>query len=119
VLAAGDTFIGFGAHLYIIAEGPDEAGEMICVNFTDATTAADSTTLCRVGEHPYLQKESVLNYEQAKRFPAARIEELIKSGDLKKHKQCSDDLLKRIRAGFVASQFAPKWARDFAKKAEW
>lgn len=69
------------------------------VNVTTRRMHSDLTTILDVGDHPFIRKQSVVHYADARHFPVGALDRAVKSGECRPHKQASAALLARIQEG--------------------
>lgn len=105
---AGDTFLipdGFGSHLnFIIALLAD--GSLVICHFTTLRARSDRTCVVRAGEHPFIDRDTSIRFDQAYICPVDRIGNL-ESIITRKMEPLSPDLLERIRQGALDSPQTP------------
>ncbi len=109
-MKAGDTFripqpgTSLDSHLWVVISDPAiDSKEILIVNFT--SLRADSETACvlAVGEHPFVQHATCVNYRGAKVVSAIDIQMLLNAGSLQAHASVSAAILQRIRDGAANS----------------
>ncbi len=108
-LQCGDTFLlpkssNETEHLWIVvAEIDAAAGKAICVSVTTQRNYSDSTCVLNAGDHPFVNRPSVIFYQDAREMDLALVEKALTSGIRNfvctRHAPCSDALLERIRKG--------------------
>ena len=69
-LSAGSTFLlprrlEWKEHLFIILLDPDSEGNTVIVNLTTAKPHSDRTTVLHEDDHPFISRETVVNYSEA------------------------------------------------------
>jgi hypothetical protein len=107
-LKRGNTYFdrGVNGHLWIILAGPDNDGVVVVVSITTRRAKSDLTTICAAGDHPFIERASVVAYSYAQELVATEIECNIKTGVFQLREDCSDALLDRIAKGLIASNRA-------------
>ena len=120
-MQCGDAFLipapGFGPtpHLWIVTTEPGEspAGDCIIVNVTTLRRDADQTVTLMQGDHPFVRHPSVVNYADARIVKASSIEQQQQAGRILPKEPCSNELVREVRAGLVASPFTPNKVLSF------
>ena len=125
-LQCGDTFLlpksgKETEHLWIVvAEIDGTAREAICVSVTTRRDYSDSTCVLNVGDHPFVNRPSVIFYQDAREMDVALVEKALTSGIRNfvctPHDPCSDALLERIRKGLIDSKQTPKGIKALCRK---
>ena len=113
-LRSGDTFFiptpdNPTRHLWIVLTERDAAGKAYCVNVTGmGDHIADTTLILEVGDHPFIEKQSVLLYSKAALLDVCTIETELSNPrsrtNWKQFEPCSAELLERVRRGLLASK---------------
>ena len=116
-LKCGDTFLtGDGNednfHLWIVLTSPNE-GEVVTVCLVTAHKRSERLVVLNKGDHPFVQHESVIAYGFSQIRSVEDIQELLRSGAAKPRDPVSPELLKKIRAGLVDSDFTPNGVRAY------
>jgi hypothetical protein len=105
-------------HLWIVLTEPHAPDfQCVIVNLTRRQPRSDNTVVLRQGDHPYITKDSVVRYGDALIVDARDLDGLLKRHAAKGHDPCSQNLLKRILDGAIASPFTSKKIADFCKKS--
>lgn len=109
-MQAGDTMMvaepgtSLDSHLWIVISDPQQnSDQIVIVNLTSFRPDKDQACVLDVGDHPFIQKRTCVNYADAKVQPAASLQKLLDSGKIKSHAKCSSELLAKIRAGVAES----------------
>lgn len=98
-------------HLYVILFPPID-GRVLFVNVTTQKHNSDSTCVLKVGEHPFLTHDSVINYADAADATLNQVNKAISMNVFKPHAPFSASLLKRVQGGAAASKaFPPKYRK--------
>lgn len=116
-LNCGDTFLtGDGDednfHLWIVLTSPNE-GEVVTVCLVTARKRSERLVVLNMGDHPFVQHESVIAYQFSQIRSVEDIQELLRSGGAKPRDPVGPELLKRIRAGLLDSDFTPNGVRAY------
>lgn len=117
-LSAGDTFLlprklEWKDHLFIVLLDADNDGNTVMVNLTSAKPHSDRTTVLQPGEHPFVTRETVVNYLDAAITKTSKIEQAIAMGLGQKHDPVSPQLLNRLRADLLRSEFTKLKVKKF------
>jgi hypothetical protein len=98
-------------HLYVILFPPVE-GRVLFVNVTTPKHNSDLTCVLKVGDHPFLTHDSVINYADSADATLDQVNKAISLNVFKPHAPFSADLLKRVQEGATTSQaFPPKFRK--------
>lgn len=112
----GDTFLSLSPgsldHLWIVVTPPNRDNEIAIVNMT--TKRADSDLACEiaVGDHPFVQHDTVISYADAQLVPHQLIESNVRKAVLPTRAPVSRELLRRIQYGALASDRTPIKVQD-------
>jgi len=108
----GDAFVPISdvvnEHLWIIITKPDENGMVAMVNVTTKRAFVDESCILQVGDHPYVQHESVIAYQRARTAKLMELETFSAKKVLKSRPAVGPDLLARIQSGALASIYTPR-----------
>ncbi len=120
MLECGGTFLtGDGEednfHLWVIIT-PVNEGEVVTVCVVTAHKKSEQLVVLNCGDHPFIQHKSVIAYRFSKIRMVSDIEELLAKGMARKREPVSPELLGRIRAGLVDSDFTPNHVRAFYRE---
>lgn len=119
MLKCGDTFLtGDGDednfHLWIIVTPPSE-GEVITVCLVTSMRRSERLVVLNVGDHPFIRHESVIAYFYSKIRAVSDIEAALAARLAKQCDPVSIEILKRVQAGLVDSDFTPNEVRHYYK----
>lgn len=120
ILECGDTFLtGDGEednfHLWVVVT-PANEGEVVTVCVVTAHKRSERLVVLNIGDHPFIRHESVIAYHFSKIRMVSDIEELLGKGIAKKREPVTPELLNRIQAGLVDSDFTPNYVRAFYRE---
>jgi hypothetical protein len=105
---AGDTFVLVGAadrHLWVILSDPGlDPDRVLFVSLTSHDVTKEDVCLIAAGEHPFVQHQTCVFYEDIREAPLAVLDRLRDSGRLQPREPVSADLLDRIRRGVSLSR---------------
>jgi hypothetical protein len=112
----GDAFLipdGISTHInFVIAVLADHS--LIICHFTTRRRHSDTTCLIQAGEHPYIDRETAVRYDQAYQCPEDRIVNL--NGVITKRlPPLSANLLTRIRQGALDSSQTPPRIKELLR----
>lgn len=115
-MKAGETFLipdGISSHLsFVIAVCPD--GSLVICHFTTRRKSSDCTCVVKKGEHPFVDRDTVVRYDQAHACLADRIKNL-EGVITRKMDDLSSELLARIRQGAIDSPQTPDHIKDLIR----
>src|SRR5690348_12699587 len=101
-------------HLWIVITEPQPPDfQCVIVSLTDRRKKPDQTVILQPGEHPFITKESIIWYGDARFADARWLDELVRRGTAKLRDPCTPDLLKRIQEGTRVSRFIAKKLASF------
>jgi CMP-2-keto-3-deoxyoctulosonic acid synthetase len=108
-LNAGETFHSRSpsssrAHLYIAITDPDAAGNLVIANVTSQGQWKDQSCILNVGDHPYIKKESVINYAEAIVTSESALSKAARQRVIELDVPVSPQVLAKIQAGALASR---------------
>jgi hypothetical protein len=105
-------------HLWVLITRPDPATrEGIMINVTTQRPHSDTTTVLNRGDHPFIQRPSVVLYADARTVDTRLLDQTIVSGAFRAHAAFSNPVLGRIQAGVQTSPFTPKKIKASYAKA--
>ncbi len=106
-------------HLYIvICHSANKDEEVLMVNITTARNNIDQEKCCclNVGDHTFVNHESVINYEDALCPKGGEILEAVNNGIIVAHDDVSAVLLQRIQDGAKISEAIQNKMKKFFEK---
>lgn len=120
-LPAGSTFLlpiraEWVDHLWILLTDVDSNGRILMVNLTSAKPHSDRTTVLQVGDHPFITRETIVNYGDAIIAKMQHITRAIDASLGEKREDASAGLLKRLREGFLASPRTKNSLKDYFRE---
>ena len=96
-------------HLWVLITRPHpETFETIMVNVTTQRPHSDTTTILNAGDHPFVQKPSVIFYADARIADTRLLDKALQHGAYHRHAAFVGAVMARIQAGVAASPFTPK-----------
>ena len=117
----GDTFLdrhpAFGTHLWVIVATPGT--DALAFNFTTRRPGRHCDTSCMIaaGEHPFVRRETVVEYRRGVFGPQKAWEDLARLGSARSSDPVSAVLLLRIQRGTLASKFAAEGFKKIVRQA--
>ena len=78
------------------------------VNVTTQRPHSDTTTILNAGDHPFVQKPSVIFYADARMVDTRLLDAAVQRGACRAHAAFQPVVLARIQAGIAASPFTPR-----------
>ena len=107
--SAGDTFINDSAsgplpHLWIvISDTQQSVDKIVIVNITTWRKGGDESCLLYQGDHPFINRQTYVNYQDAKIVKLERLDELEGNGSITRRESLSSNILAKIREGAMTS----------------
>ena len=96
-------------HLWVLITKPDPGThEALMVNLTTQRPHSDRTTILNVGEHPFVQKPSVIFYADARIVDTRLLDAAVQRGACGTHAPFQPPVMARIQAGIAASPLTPR-----------
>ncbi len=96
-------------HLWVLITNPDPVThEAIMVNVTTQRPHSDTTTILKVGDHPFIQKPSVIFYADARTVDTRLLDAAVQRGAYNSHAAFQATVIHKIQIGMLASPFTPK-----------
>lgn len=95
-------------HLYFVITEPDDEGKVLLVNITENEEDRDQSCVLQPKEHPYIRKESVVNYREAILSDVQKIDIAISMRVATPDVDMSDVLLNKMIQGGKISPFLKK-----------
>jgi hypothetical protein len=106
-------------HLWVLVTKPDpKTGELIMVNVTTQRPHSDTTTILNVGDHPFIQRPSVVFYADARLANVTEIAAALARGVIRQHDPFTLPVHRRIQEGLLRSQFTPLKIKNAFRKAQ-
>ena|SRR2546426_3108540 len=103
-------------HLWLILTDPDpETDQVVAVMVVSRRPHTDKTLTLLPGDHPFIAHESSVDYGGVKRLQTARLKAALKNGRGEVKEDVNKDLLRRVRAGLLASSRTPHHMVDYCK----
>ena len=105
---AGETFHSQSPsstrpHLYIVITDPDPIGNLVIVNVTSQGQSKDQSCVLNPGDHPFITRESVINYAEAIITNENTIQNGARGGVVQFDAAVTPKVLSKIQAGALAS----------------
>ena len=119
-LSAGSSFllrrrIEWVDHLWILLTDQDVDGKTLMVNITSAKPHSDRTTVLQVGDHPFVTRESVVNYGDSVLAEMQHLDRAISTGLGTQREDTSAELLEKLRSGLIASPYTKNSLKDYLR----
>jgi len=96
-------------HLWVLVTHPEPTtSQAIRVNITTQRPRSDTTTLLNKGDHPFIQKPSVVLYADARHVDPRLLYQAVGAGQARVHATFDPRVLVQIQAGMTKSSFTPK-----------
>lgn len=101
-------------HLWIVASDVENGtGKCVIVNVTTLGHICDKTVILHAGDHPSIQHDSIVRYQDAMITTEKAIEAAIRGGATFRKQPCSSDMLKRVCEGIGISKDTPLNVKAF------
>lgn len=92
-------------HLYFVITDPSRnAGRVLLVNMTECRAGSDESCILKIGDHPCVTKESVIQYAEAVFPEAMAIEQAVYKGVFTPATGAECGLVHRMLRGALASR---------------
>ncbi len=96
-------------HLWVLITNPDPVTkEAIMVNVTTQRPHSDTTTILNVGDHPFIQKPSVIFYADTRMVNTGLLDDAVTRGACQTHAAFQEPVIRRIQSGVAASPLTPR-----------
>ena len=103
-------------HLWVVATDPSgDPPQVVIVSFTTKRSGSDLTVVVQAGGHPFVVRETVINYTDARLVHVRQLEAIVAGGVTNFHADCSEELLGRIQEGIVTSPFTPRFIKGYCR----
>jgi len=117
-MECGDTFMiddedGCDEHLHVLLTSPSLAGEVVTASISTRRRRSETLVCVHPGEHPFVTSESVVPYHFAAIRTCAAIEASVKKGTARPKEKASPELVRRLQAGLIDSEFTPPGVRAY------
>jgi hypothetical protein len=104
-------------HLHVILTKPTE-GEIVTAAICTRRRWSETLVCLDVGDHPFIRHASAVAYQHAKIRKCVAIENAIANGHARWKERVSAQLLKRMQAGLIDSDFVANEVRAFFKNCD-
>lgn len=112
-----DPGASYDSHLWMIISDPKlEPKKVLIVNFTSWASHKDQACVVDVGDHPYLQHRTCVNYRDAKLVSLDVLYQLKDSGKISTKEPLSEALLKKVRNCVADSRLPLEYADLLAEQ---
>jgi hypothetical protein len=107
-LNAGETFHAQAPgstrpHLYVAVTSADANGDFVIANITSQAESKDQSCILHVGDHPFISKESVVNYAEARIANERAVSAAARRGVIRYDAAITPSALAKVQAGALAS----------------
>jgi len=96
---------------------PNEDGKLVIANVTSQEQGKDQSCVLDPGDHPFITKESVMNYAEAVESKEAQIIEATRRRLFQSDLPVSPEVLAKIQAGALASPQTESRVKNAVKVA--
>ena len=91
----------------------------VCVNVTSWRFDCDERVILMPGDHPFVNKRSIVHYEDARFISLARVEQLIATRTnqfvCEMNYCCTYALMDRLRRGLLESKRTPNVIKEYCR----
>jgi hypothetical protein len=119
IIVAGRALTQVGAdgkHLWFVLTDPDpETRKVVIVMLVTEKDHTDKTVSLSAGAHPFITRDSNVNYGSADFIPLSKLEKRLASGDAKLNADMSPKLLKKVRQGLLDSSRTVRYIKDYCR----
>jgi len=102
-------------HLHVLLTSPSLAGEIVTACISTRRRWSEALVCVHPGDHPFVISESVVPYHFAAIRKCESIEASVKAGKARPKEKASPELLRRMQAGLLDSEFTPPGVCAFYK----
>jgi hypothetical protein len=95
--------LGQGPHLWFVLTDLDANGLVVVVMLVTARGHTDKTVALTVGDHPFIDHESNVNYASATLKPAKVLNAMLAKGTGRLHEDMSSAVLHAVSCGLLTS----------------
>jgi hypothetical protein len=93
-------------HLWVVITDPDENNQVVIVNLTTKRDGSDETVILNSGDHRFITRPTVVNYNDARVAPVSALAEYVR--EYGNDVDLDNEILKQIQAGvFISSNTKP------------
>lgn len=92
-----------GGHLMVCIAVVPPNGDAVVIPIVSQHAFSDESCLIKVGDHPFISRDSCAAYDHGRVLSQSAVEGEIKSGRIRMQSQVNTDLLVRLQIGFVTS----------------
>ena len=103
-------------HLFIVLSDPvtdEKVVLLVSISSVKPDRWNDDSCLLYPGDHPFIKKNSFVDYSSARIEPGDKLLRGVKAGKLIPQDPVSDDVFERICAGVMASKRTPRNIKQF------
>jgi len=106
----------FKPHLWFVLTDPGGVlPRVVAVMLRTATRFTDATLVLHPGDHPFVRHESSVHCSTARWFSVSSILAAVSRGRCHLMLDASEDLLRRVRAGLLASPFTVNAVHEYCR----
>lgn len=105
-------------HLHVILTKPTAQNEVVTVAICTRRRWSETILCLDVGDHPFIQHASVVAYRYAEIRNCTQIEEAVRRGIARPHERVSIQLLRRMQAALIDSDFVTHEVRAFFRDCD-
>jgi hypothetical protein len=114
----GDTFMlededEAGEHLHVILTNPSLADEIVTACICTRRRWTESLVIVQPGDHPFIRHESAVPFRFSVITTTSAIQNAVSRGQARLKEPASPELVRRIIAGLLDSDFTPPGVRAY------
>ena len=103
-------------HLWFILTEPEgDVNKFVAVMVRTRRGYTDNTTILDIGDHPFIQHESAVDYGSADFFTLKLIQKKMEHGRCSLKEDLSESLLQRVKDGLLQSARTPNVIHNYCK----
>ena len=107
---------GADEHLHIVLTTPTASGEVVTVSISTRKPKSESLVVLHKGDHPFIRHESTCLYHFSRIRSCTAIQDAVSKGLARQKHDASPELVKKLCAGLMESEFVPRGIRAFYKE---
>ena len=119
----GHTFVnlnvGSPTHLWFVVTAPDVGESVVILNLTTLREHSDTACILRVGDHPFIGHDSVIEYRRGQIVSILTLRNLRDSNTIALKDPATSGVVDRIRTGASSSLHTPGKVRVAIEACQW
>jgi hypothetical protein len=114
--SCGSSFRLRGHLWVVIGELPGPPEKVIVVSLSSKKAESDTTVVLCEGDHPFIKRETILSYKDARIFDKKDLVDRIERRFFEVNERFPEDKVKIMQQGILASPFTPNEIKSICKK---